>query len=549
MRPRARIGLLLVSGACAWAVAPSPALALNPIKPVCSVAGLVSGIIGKACSAVQNGGRLISAGKKLFSGHLGGAFKTAIGDTGHVASSATTALAVATIAAATVGGAGFAMHETARVLGETTAPQLRTTWFSSLYRRVAGIAAVLTLPFLFAAAVQSLFQSDLTLLLRATLGYLPLAMLAVGIAAPLTMLLLAASDQMSAIVSSAAGNASGHFLTRAAVALAGLTVLTGPFVSLLIGLIAIAGGLVLWIELLIREAAVYVVVLMLPLAFAALVWPARRVWAVRAVELLIALILSKFAIVAVLALGGAALSAGNPHGITGMLAGTVLLVMGAFAPWALLRLLPFTEIASAAAGSLTGSARLAGVAYHRADGAAREGHNWAARTADMRHEAEGAERRTAAAQRFAEGEKERMAAFQSTNGEAASGETQANGAPAPQANGMAAPQANGAPAPHANGAAVGEPVAAPGHERSSLGQPAPVYAAETPAANSGPAEPHPSQPPAEPHPTQPPAEQPPSSGQQSQNDDVPLLDLRLGPAEDHDPTPPAQPPEPDGGAL
>ncbi len=58
--------------------------------------------------------------------------------------------------------------------------------------------------------------------------------------------------------------------------------------------------------MLIREAAVYVVVLMLPLAFAAFVWPARRIWAIRAVELLIALILSKFAVVAVLSLAGAA---------------------------------------------------------------------------------------------------------------------------------------------------------------------------------------------------------------------------------------------------
>ena len=48
---------------------------------------------------------------------------------------------------------------------------------------------------------------------------------------------------------------------------------------------------------------------MLPLAFAALVWPARRIWAIRAVEVLVALILSKFVIVAVLSLGGAALGA------------------------------------------------------------------------------------------------------------------------------------------------------------------------------------------------------------------------------------------------
>jgi hypothetical protein len=87
-----------------------------------------------------------------------------------------------------------------------------------------------------------------------------------------------------------------------------------------------------------------------------MVWPARRIWAVRTVEVLVALILAKFAIVAVLALGGAALGHGG-SGITGALAGAVLVLLGAFAPWALLRLLPLTELASAAAGSLRDHAR------------------------------------------------------------------------------------------------------------------------------------------------------------------------------------------------
>ena len=201
------------------------------------------------------------------------------------------------------------------MLGQTTTPQLGTTWFSSTYWRMAGIAALLTLPFLFAAAVQALIRSDLALLARAALGYLPLAMLAVSVAAPLTMLLLAASDQMSAIVSSAAGNAGSRASWPRPALLVGVAdalVSHSPFLAFLVGLLTVAGALVLWIELLMREAAVYVIVLMLPLAFAALVWPARRVWAIRAVELLVALILSKFAIVAVLSLGGAALGQRRP---------------------------------------------------------------------------------------------------------------------------------------------------------------------------------------------------------------------------------------------
>jgi hypothetical protein len=256
-----------------------------------------------------------------------------------------------------LGGASFALHETAAVLGHTTSPQLTSTWFSAAYWRMAAIAALLTLPFLFAAAVQALVRSDLALLARAALGYLPLAFLAVGVAAPITMLLLAASDQLAAVVGSAANNAGTHLLVRTTEAVTVASAFAkSPFLGFLVGLLVAAGALVLWVELLMREAAVYIVVLMLPVAFAAMVWPARRMWAVRALEVLVALILAKFAIVAVLALGAEALDHGG-GGITAALSGLVLVLLGAFAPWALLRLLPLTELASGAAGSLRAQAR------------------------------------------------------------------------------------------------------------------------------------------------------------------------------------------------
>jgi hypothetical protein len=275
------------------------------------------------------------------------------------------------------------------VLAKTTSPQLTSTWFSSTYWQVAGIAAVLTLPFLFAAAVQALLASDLSLLIRSALGYLPLALLAVAIAAPLTMLLLAASDQLSAIVSSAAGNQSAHFLDRSAGLMGSISAfVSSSFVGFLVALLTAAGAIVLWMELLVREAAVYVIVLMLPLAFAAFVWPARRIWAVRSIELLVALILSKFAIVAVLSLGAAALAQSANRSVTGLLAGAVLMALAAFAPWAMLRMVPLTELASGAAASLRGGASAAFHGLQRADAWTAEGDHWASKTAQMRRTAE-----------------------------------------------------------------------------------------------------------------------------------------------------------------
>jgi hypothetical protein len=158
---------------------------------------------------------------------------------------------------------------------------------------------------------------------------------------------------MSAIVSASAATGGARFLDHAAEAAGALASATGgsPFFAVVVGLLAVMAAMALAVELLVRAAAVYIVVLMLPLAFAALVWPARRIWAVRLVELLSSLILSKFVIVAVLSLAGAAFTTGTP-GIGELLVAMSLILLSTFAPWALMRILPFTELAAGAAGIL-----------------------------------------------------------------------------------------------------------------------------------------------------------------------------------------------------
>ncbi len=337
MMRRAAIAAL-ATGCLAGATAQPASASIG--SAVCGVAGVFSGLAGKACNAVT--------------GPVGGIVKGVFGGGGRsAASTAAHAAGFVALGAWAFQGAKFALSGTSTILAETTSPQLRSTWFSATYWRMTAIAALLTLPFLFAAGVQALMRSDLAMLARAAFGYLPLAMLAIAIAAPLTMLLLAASDEMSGIISSAAGPAGSHLLRDAGVIAALLSMFgRSPFFGFAVAALATAAALVLWLELAIREAAVYVVVLMLPLTFAAMVWPARRVWAVRAVELLVALILSKFAIVAVLTLGSGAVSQLRHGGIAAALAGVALLLLGALAPWALLRLLPLSEIASSAVGTL-----------------------------------------------------------------------------------------------------------------------------------------------------------------------------------------------------
>jgi hypothetical protein len=252
-------------------------------------------------------------------------------------------------------GTKGALEEVANAIGSATAPNLDSTWFSSTYWRVAALATMLTIPFLCAAAVQAIARTDLGLLARVTFAYLPLSILGVSLAAPMTMLLLAATDQMSAAVSASAAGGGAEFLDHAAAVAGGLAGATGgsPFFAVIVGLLALMAAMALAVELLVRAAAVYVVVLMLPLAFAAMVWPARRIWGIRLVELLASLILSKFVIVAVLSLAAAAFTHGTP-GIGELLVAMSLILLSTFSPWVLMRILPFTELASGAAGILSG---------------------------------------------------------------------------------------------------------------------------------------------------------------------------------------------------
>ncbi len=325
---------------------------------------------GGVCPAAAHAG--LRAGAALIHGHVGTAVGTVAGTVVGAGANVVTRAAFAAIGPWAAAGAASAVKELGSVMSHTTDPQLTSAWFSRTYWRVAGLAVILTVPFLFAAAIQAILRSDPLLLFRSAFAHLPLALLAVQIAAPMTMLLLAASDQMGSLVSSASGDGAGRFVATFAAVTGGLGTIGPSFLALVGALLIVVCALALTLELLLREAAVYVVVLMLPLAFAAMVWPARRAWVVRSLELLVALILSKFVVVAVLALAFGALGELSRDGVGTALAGMALLLLAVLSPWALVRLLPMAEVAAGVQGMLQQPiARAKGTleGAHRAEGA------------------------------------------------------------------------------------------------------------------------------------------------------------------------------------
>jgi hypothetical protein len=152
--------------------------------------------------------------------------------------------------------------------------------------------------------------------------------------------------------------------------------------------------------------------------------------------------------------------------VPGMLGGVALLVLGAFAPWALLRLIPLAEIASSAASSLGDGRRSAGLAFQRADAVADEGENWATRTAAMRRETQRTASGTDGAQLFAEAEGQRMSACErSQAGSGAPEADAADAAPAASAPPTAAPAASAPPTAETS---AEEPPRAPHHPGTNV---------------------------------------------------------------------------------
>jgi hypothetical protein len=117
------------------------------------------------------------------------------------------------------------------------------------------------------------------------------------------------------------------------------------FVQIAIAGLAATGALMVWLELVVRSAGVDVAVFFMPLAMVAYIWPATAGIAKRAVEILVALILSKFVIIASLSLG---LTTITESGTGSILAGCGILLLAAFSPFVLFRMTPVVEAAAIA---------------------------------------------------------------------------------------------------------------------------------------------------------------------------------------------------------
>lgn len=267
-------------------------------------------------------------------------------------------------------GAVWLLSEVVELTERTTAPNLLSKGFLVQYRKMASIAVALAAMMLILAVFDSLGRGDAGMLGRVFLVHVPLAALATSAAYVVVQLLVATTDGFSEVIAHSTSHDSREFFKGAVEALASAgaevgsaadesrgappaagaaegTVAVPLFVGFIAAVLAAIAAFLVWIELLMRSAAIYAVALFMPIVLAAAIRPKWASAMRRTAELLFAIITSKFVIVAVIAL--AASLAAKGEGIEQVLVAAALLLVACFAPLVLIKFMPYAEGALGAA--------------------------------------------------------------------------------------------------------------------------------------------------------------------------------------------------------
>ncbi len=245
-----------------------------------------------------------------------------------------------------IDGAKSLVNDVADFIDRSTKPDPQAAWFQPSYHLMIGVGVAFLLPMLLFAVINALVHQDPSAAARAAFIKLPLACIGMYAATTVVGLLVAVSDNFSSFVGSTIGHSGAEF-GKAMVAALSVMVASGNGIApMLVALFGALMAFVVWVELVIRQAAVMIAVLFLPLGFAGLLWPAAAKWFKRLAEGLLALILSKFVITAIIGVGAAAMASGSfsAKGFGNVVMGTAILLLSVFAPYALFKIIPVAEL-------------------------------------------------------------------------------------------------------------------------------------------------------------------------------------------------------------
>ncbi|MFJ8335496.1 hypothetical protein [Streptomyces sp. NPDC094437] len=234
----------------------------------------------------------------------------------------------------TVGKLSDAVKDTANV-------DFTNTKFLQQYAVVFAASTILTLVlWLLAVAKRAVRGVPLGTAMSEAIGFLWLTVLASAFTPLILYTVVSATDGVTDVLAKSTGDQSTFFGNFSGALDKGNDIGGGPIMLIVVSLVSILAAGVLWLELVIRAALLYVGALLGTVVYAGLVdknlWGHVRRWA----GVMIAVILVKPVIVIVLGLAGALSSADGPNSFSAVVSGLAIILLAIFASAMIYRFVP-----------------------------------------------------------------------------------------------------------------------------------------------------------------------------------------------------------------
>ncbi|MEU3824619.1 hypothetical protein AB0F36_04780 [Streptomyces sp. NPDC029080] len=238
--------------------------------------------------------------------------------------------------------ASWTIDKLSKAVKETATVDFTNQAFLKQYAVVFAASTILTLLlWLLAVAKRAVRGVPLTTAISEAVGFLWLTVLASAFTPLILYTVVSAADGVSDVLAKATGDQADTFFGTFSGALnKGTDIGGGPIMLIVVSLVSILAAGVLWLELVIRAALLYVGALLGTVVYAGLVdknlWGHVRRWA----GIMIAVILVKPVIVIVLGLAGALSGGSGPDAFSAVVSGLAIILLAIFASAMIYRFVP-----------------------------------------------------------------------------------------------------------------------------------------------------------------------------------------------------------------
>lgn len=238
--------------------------------------------------------------------------------------------------------ASWTVDKLSDAVKETANVDFTNQKFLQQYAVVFAASTILTLLlWLLAVAKRAVRGVPLSTAISEAVGFLWLTVLASAFTPLILYTVVSATDGVTDVLAKTTGNQTDTFFGTFSGALnKGDDIGGGPIMLIVVSLVSILAAGVLWLELVIRAALLYVGALLGTVVYAGLVdknlWGHVRRWA----GIMIAVILVKPVIVIVLGLAGALSTDGGPDAFSAVVSGLAIILLAIFASAMIYRFVP-----------------------------------------------------------------------------------------------------------------------------------------------------------------------------------------------------------------